>query len=250
MPALKALLIGGVLLILIAAGTFFFFPSLRPEFVEGWFRSARGFGPAKTPSEAVDKFKDAIKQRDYRTAATYCTREYAEQMVKAAKGAKNVGDEIDNITSVVENTSTKLDDNSKYALSMLEPFPALKILKVHYKEGESTATADVTDESGRAFSGDARYETWRVDQRILRSLTWGVRSPVSLKREGEGDKAVWKLDLPVTSALRECVDYLKENHDSYARALRKVKNEIKNDAASKSDIRERLKSELEEISRK
>src|SRR5262249_1640411 len=58
------------------------------EWLFGLFRKgiqqAKGYTPAKTPQEAMDKFKAAVKERDYESAALYCGPDYAEQLRKAA----------------------------------------------------------------------------------------------------------------------------------------------------------------------
>ena len=79
MRAIKVLVFGAIGLALVATVVFYFFPKTRPALVKKWFRTAEGFTAAKTPNEALDKFRDAIKKRDYETAATYCGGDYAEQ---------------------------------------------------------------------------------------------------------------------------------------------------------------------------
>jgi len=99
---LLLVVIGGAIL---ATGVFTFVPSLRPPIVNKWFRTAAGFSPAATPQEAIDKFKDCIKKRDYKTAAeVYTTGDYREQMLKVADKAKELGEMID---SLLYNMDTK-----------------------------------------------------------------------------------------------------------------------------------------------
>jgi hypothetical protein len=48
-----------------------------------------GYTPAKTPTEAMDKFREAILARKYKFAASYCTKPYAEQLERAHEGASH-----------------------------------------------------------------------------------------------------------------------------------------------------------------
>ena len=49
--------------------------------------TASGYGPAKTPVEAMDFFHKAIQDRKYNVAANYTTKEYAAQLKRAHHGA-------------------------------------------------------------------------------------------------------------------------------------------------------------------
>ena len=63
MHAGKAIALFAVIVLILAAGLFSFVPSSRPAVVKGWFRKAAGFSPAKTPSEALDKFLAGRSER-------------------------------------------------------------------------------------------------------------------------------------------------------------------------------------------
>ncbi len=60
--------------------------------VMGLFKQARlnakGYTPAKSPEEALDRFRKAVKDRDYEAAASYCGGDFVEQINKAAPGAR------------------------------------------------------------------------------------------------------------------------------------------------------------------
>src|SRR5438552_16751430 len=70
-------------------------------FKEG-YAAARGYSPAKTPDEALTRFREAVKEHDYETAASYCGGEYSEMMRKGAKAGQALAREIDNLVSNVE----------------------------------------------------------------------------------------------------------------------------------------------------
>ena len=207
--------------------------------------SAKGYTPAKTPEEALDKFRDAIKNRDFEAAASYCGGDYVEQINKAASGAKTLGDAIDNLQHNMDQEGVK-SDKVKLVLRLIEPFPRqLKVMDIK-KRGDDFAYAVLIEESGTPLKVDGRFEDWRIDPRLLRPLTRGMPNLVEVRRVGEGDKAQWKIHFPVTPELRDCVTYLAENASNYARSLDKVKYAIKRDAATKSDLERELRVELEE----
>ncbi len=118
-----------------AIGLFVFVEDSRPPIVKKWFRQAMGLGPAKTPTEALDRFREAVKKRDYATAAEFCDTDYREQVLKVAKSARKLGEAID---SLVYNMD-KHGVNSKKTLHMLrllEPFPkTFKVVDVKESEG-------------------------------------------------------------------------------------------------------------------
>ncbi len=81
------------------------------KLVDEGTQTAAGYRPAKTPTEAMDKFREAIQARKYKFAASYCTKPYAEQLLRADEGASLLGEEIDRIERYAENkqiTSDKL----------------------------------------------------------------------------------------------------------------------------------------------
>ena len=65
--------------------------------VWGYFQMARGYSPAKTPEEALEKFNKAIKERDYYTASEYCAGDFGKQMQKASAAAKAVATAVDGV---------------------------------------------------------------------------------------------------------------------------------------------------------
>src|SRR5262249_37410226 len=95
-------------------------------------------------------------------------------------------------------------------------------------------------------------ETWSVDGAMCRTIIGQIVQPgtrtqlLELVREGEGDKARWKFNIPVTEGLRKSVDHLKQTASNYVRPIDKVKYAIKKDAATKSDLLRELRTELQE----
>jgi hypothetical protein len=219
------------------------------EFVKGWFgkmtRQAKGYSPAATPRDALDKFREAVKDRDYETAATYCGGDYAELMRKSAKAAASLGTAIDDVKYNMEKNGVK-SDKARLALLLLEPFPTdFKITQVK-EQGEDRAYATIVEETGAPLKLDGRYENWNIDPLMCRSLAKGIPQLVELRREGQGDQKYWKIYFPVSPALNLSVDQLREKYQNYVRGLNKIKYEVVNDPVTKSDVEARLRTELEE----
>ena len=209
--------------------------------------AAQGYTPAKTPSEALDSFRKAVKDRNYTAAEMYLGGDYAEQFHKGSKNGQALGVAIDNLFHTMETTGTK-SDKVKLVLRLLDPFPAtLKVLKVE-QAGDKRAYALLTEESGSALEIQGTFQGWTVDPRMFRSLFRSVPPDgrVELAREGDSGNGQWKIYLPVTPQLRLCVDYLAENGSNYVNAINRVKEDLKNDATTKESLENALKKALEE----
>src|SRR4029077_20444595 len=57
------------------------------EAVEETVDTAAGFTPAKTPTEAMDKFREAIQARNYKAAKKYVTKDYADMLERSHTAA-------------------------------------------------------------------------------------------------------------------------------------------------------------------
>src|SRR5258708_16093040 len=102
-----------VVLALIGGGAYFWF------FMWDDYRNP----PAKTPTEAVDKFREAMKKRDYKAASKYCTKNFAEQLTKSSEAGKKLGEAIDNLASRMKDDGV-ITGEMEYVLFMNDPFPA------------------------------------------------------------------------------------------------------------------------------
>jgi hypothetical protein len=244
MHAIKVLFVLIVVGALGATGLFYFVPSTRPRFVQDWFRKASGFTPAKTPTEAIDKFKKALQDRDYETAATYCDPDYAEQLRKGAEGAQKLTRAIDSLRNSMEKHGVK-SDKVKAALYLLEPFP-LNVKTHDLKEKDDSAAAQLVEEgtSSTADTGKILVKHARLVHAFLPVVPWNGK--VELFREGSGDKAAWKLKIPVTPRLRDSVDTLKDSGTNYANAIQQVSDQVKNNPGTKAEVERELERALDE----
>jgi hypothetical protein len=237
--ALLLVLIGGSVL---AAGVFTFIPGTRPPVVKNWFRQASGFAPAKTPTEALDKFREAVKKRDYETAAEFCDKEYKEQLRKVAAGAKKLGDSIDSLAYNMDKHGV-VNPKTKLMLRLLEPFPkTFKVLDVKEKDDKATARIGEDDPIPQLDS-PIPQDFYTKHRHMIGALlpneiglSW---ESVDLVKEKDG----WKIVVPVTSRLRVSVDHLKDNATNYANGIKQVSDSVKNNPSTK----EQVQSELERV---
>jgi hypothetical protein len=243
----KALLIVLVVAVLGTAGVFLFVPGLRPGFVQTWFNKARGFTPAKSPNDALDKFKLALEKRDYQAASLYVSGDYKEWFDKGRSDAEAITTEIDNLRAAMKSNGVK-SDKGDLALFMLEPFPATFKYDVKESADSATATLNWNEEISR-FAGQ-NLQGWTVDNRAWNSLLPRITTfgpiQVTLKKESDG---AWRIQIPVqigNRQVKDTVDYLRKNGSNYKNALQSVKNEVKNNPTTKENFESALKTKLEE----
>jgi hypothetical protein len=227
-------------------GLFIFSPDTRPPIVKKWFRQAMGFGPAKTPTEALDKFRDAIKKRDYETAAEYTDKDYREQVLKVAKGAKKLGDAIDSLEYNMDKQGV-VSKKAQHILYLLEPFPkSFKVLDIKESSGGDSAVAKIADDSTQFTSEtmpDATFLTRNGN--MIKSLVPLVDlaqhyDTVELFKEA----GFWKIKFGVTPRLRITVEALKDSATNYANGILQVRDEVKNDHVTKGQIERELEQRI------
>lgn len=245
MHAGKAILLVVIGALVLAVGVFTFIPGTRPPMVKAWFRQASGFTPAKTPTEALDKFREAIKKRDYETAAEYCDKDYKEQLLKVAASAKKLGEAIDSLTYNMDKNGV-VNPKTKLMLRLLEPFPkSFKVIDV--KDSGKLAVAQIgEDDPIPQLETPIPQDFFTKHRHMLGSLlpnevgiAW---SKVDLVKDGEA----WKLAIPVTPRLRLSVDALKDNATNYANAVYQVRDEVKNNPVTKEGVQSELERRLNE----
>lgn len=245
MPAIKfaALVILG--LVVLAAGLFTFVPSVRPPIVKGWFRAAQGMSPAKTPTEALDRFRAAIKKRDYETAAEFCDKDYREQMLKVAKQAQKLGEAIDSLTYQMDKNGV-VNQKVKYVLRLLEPFP--RSFKYDVKEKGNRAVATLADDEP-APKLESPLEADFLTKHGNMIMTLMPNSPLETWQAVElvkDDTGVWRLVVPVTTRLQLSVNALKDNATNYANAILQVRDEVRNNPVTKEQVWTELSRRLNE----
>ncbi len=274
MPATKALLWVVVLALIVSSIVFTFMPSMRPGFVQAWIDQLGGFTPAQTPNEALEKFRECIRKRNYKTAAKYLDGDYREQFSMAADAATKLGDEVDNLQQAVQTVGLNAPAG-KLILEELQPFPKdfefttparpLKdeqyrvLSKLMPKEfppdeiktlGDKVASSTISIKLAATTDNPNRMNTGGMEPKIFLSLVPGTMTTprwdgiVALKESGNDKEKGWKIIFPLFTDVPLKVDYLKQNYGNYTQALKNIKQGVKNDAATKSTFEADLSKEL------
>lgn len=184
--------------------------------------TATGYGPAKTPVEAMDYFHKAIQDRKYNVAANYTTNDYAAQLKRAHPGASAIGAHADSIRAFATEKGF-MSDRLKYALNQLDPFPK------NFKTGPAPAV--VGDKATGTYIWEPlKFDTANplalgvegtfkeFDQRMFQTLLFQPVAPLAkIDLVKEGDE--WKLNIPSNPVFEANVTYFMDKQKSYNTAL-------------------------------
>jgi hypothetical protein len=248
MHGVKVLIFVGIVGIIGAALLFTFSPETRPPIVKKYVRQWSGLGPAKTPTEALDRFREAIKKRDYETAAEFTDTDYREQMRKVSKGAKKLGDAIDSLLYNMEKNGVN-SPKARHILRMLEPFPkSFKVVDIKESDSGNKAIAKIADDAeGLSPETAPRADFIRRNRNMILALVpveFGINfDTLELFKEETG---FWKIRLPVTPRLRTSVEALRDNATNYANGILQVRDEVKNNPVTKDQVLRELESRVGE----
>jgi len=240
-----------ILVAIVGFGAFVFF--VKPEWIgmakkkaEETIQGLKGYGPAKSPRDAAEKFLKAVKERKYDYAATYSTKDYADKLVKLHAGASSLGEAIDKLNSYLEEKQFKSDKTTQL-LFLLDPFPAeyLKFVDVKEVKGKN-------DDKGKqygifAFTPPAFPEGYRPNElskldpkfvglNALGAPTVANQGTHEIKSEGEGEAMVWKIDFKVSQPVHEAMEYFNSNYKSYVSGLDKFRADIRNHPTLKDKV--------------
>lgn len=231
---------------------------------------AGDFSPAQTPSEALDKFRECIRNRDYKTAAKYLDGDYREQFSKAADAATKLSEAIHALARDVDTVGLN-SPGAKVVLERLQPFPrnfeyevVRPIKDADYQMlstlfpvelppdemkalGDKVAKARLKMDAGKAGDNPTKMNLSGVEEKIFLSLVpVGLKWDgwVALKESGSGKDKSWKILFPKTSDIEPKVDYLTHNYLNYVQALKKVRHVIRHDAVTKKEFEANLSKEL------
>lgn len=224
---MRRMIVWGVLLALVAVGGFLYM--FNREGVMNWVDASRGYPKAKTPQEAVDLFKKALRARKYDKAAKYCTKDYAEQLKKAAEGGKEVGEAIDDVKYRLEKDGVSSKE-IETVLAWHDPFPAT----LDY------TLKNITDKDAALYvtATFAEYpKDYEVDAALLKGLYAEQQNPIAVLKEGEE----WKIDFKVTPDSRKRLDYFVQRAKAYSTAFRKMSEELRTERTTKAEVDKRFK---------
>ena len=234
----------------LATGVFYFMPGLRPAVVDGWFKVAQGYGPAKSPEECLEQFRKAIEKRQYDVARDYLMGDYQELFVKGSADARELARGLDDLADVMKSTQTK-SDKVDLMLYWLDPFPAFKYDIKHKSDDQAVAMIHWGPDEGRVRTGLAAISSERYDIPPLMLhalLPSGTALPSPMQVNLKQVNGVWKMAIPVQFGDRHVVssvETLRKNATNFRNALADIKNSIKNNPAVKQDFEREFKNNLE-----
>ncbi len=200
-----------------------------------WDEWVRGYPLAKTPTEAIDQFKKAIEARDYKMAARYCSKEYADQLKKADEAASKLGKAIDNLRYRFEQGGIKTSEMD-FVLFLHDPFPKnVDIIKGKETESQAEAKFSVSPPNVQ----EARTN-WDYDKFFVQALYAALPSQILISKQNDH----WVLAFPVSEPLQLSVNRLVSNYRDYQVAFEKLAVELRQDPSTKEDARTRFQKLL------
>jgi hypothetical protein len=237
----------GLVLVIILGG----FVWLKRDYLFGFgkqaMRSAAGLTPAKTPQEAVDKFRIAIQKNDYEAAASYLTGDYAEQMNRGSASATKLAEAIDSLAHQMK-TREKTSEQAQYTLRMLAPFPTEFEVDIK-KQGDDKAVGVITDKSAGGFSKINPNDLPKLDPLVAHALFPQAQLPFEFKQEGSGSEKHWKMNFPMHAAMSKSVEKLNAKSSDYVQALKKVTDKVQHEPMTGKDVESELKTNLEPLAK-
>ena len=185
----------------------------------------KGYGEAKTPDEALERFNKALEARNYKMASRYLDGDFQVAFRKQAKVAEKLAKAIDNFRHACKDRSLN-SDRVEAILLVLEPLPSRVSVPETPKEsaGGDKAVARITAEKSARIGGKAG---------LLITLK---------KVEG-----AWKIELPLDAAWRALFDDLDHNGQAYVNALDVVKERMKAGATTEETVFTDLRDEVKKV---
>lgn len=236
----------GLVLVIIIGG----FVYLKRDYLFGFgkqaMRSAAGLTPAKTPQEAVDKFRIAIQKHDFEAAASYLGGDYAEQMSRGAGSANKLADEIDSLLHQMK-TRERSSDTAVYTLRLLDPFPTEFEVPDIKKKSEDRHYAIIFDKSAAGLKDVNQSGVAKLDPLIAHALFPQAQAEVEFRLEGSGDDKHWKMYILMNAGMRQSVERLNAKAADYVQALKKVKDKVQHEPMTGKDVEAELRTELEAL---
>jgi len=218
--------------ILIFAGIIGGFWFLTKENMERGIASTKGYTAAKSPTEAMDKFREAIHARDYKSASYFTTKSYAELLTKSHANAKELGGYVDKIHNWGENKGL-LTDKLKVTLYSIDPFPK------NFKSGEAPKQ-DGDKKAVGAYKWEKPFE-WKgtpinfqdfkdLDQKMYTNILRvnAFQPVIKLVKDGEE----WKLDIITTPQWEAEVSHFNDRARTYITGLEALWNDLNRERIS------------------
>jgi hypothetical protein len=234
-----------VILILILGGVAFVFihePTRSWVFSsteEAAFR-AQGYRYAESPREALEFFAKAIKARNYKAAARYCSDDYAKTLVKGHNAGSSVGGQLDKIHNMLQEKGFMTPMSLDLVLGM-DPFPDTFKVNTDVKEITKGETAQGFFEpeprrppsTGRTLKVE---EAAGLDQKLFAKfcmMPYSFFGPLEIKKDNKG----WKIAF---YARPEDCDYFVERYQSYVEGYKAYADTMVNERKLKEDAAQEL----------
>lgn len=210
---------------------------------------ATGYVPAQTPTEAMDLFAKAIKNRKFSTAAQYVTGNYADQLKRGHEAAAEMGTVIDGIWEYAKNKGFD-SDSAMVMLLKLDPFPPhFTVSGAPVKKGDTKAVGALKMDT--LFYPNPNKINWgQFDPLVMTQplLVQGLFNPgAEIQEVVDGDKKIWKLKVDVNNTQADALTYYMSKHKSYLSALTIFKRDATN---NRHDTKEEFTSRLLEVIQK
>src|SRR5262249_26476013 len=164
----------------------------------------------------MDNFREAIHNRDYKSASYYCTKNYADMLRKSHDNAADLGNTIDRIRDW--GTSKGLmTDKLRVTLYALDPFPKnFKSGPAPKQEGENKAYGNYGWEVGYTLENPIvkNLEDMKLlDPRMFRNVlcVQAFAGKIQLVKAGED----WKIDVTTTPLWETEVSYFNDRCKTY-----------------------------------
>lgn len=225
-----------IFLLLIGGGAFFYFFLLEDT---QWPK-------AKTALEAIDNFNKAIKSRDLKHAAKYCSPAFAELLRKGDEAARKLGTAVDNLRSRMSSDGVSTTE-MEYILALHDPFmTTFTLTKVSEQETQVTASV----KNPMPTPPTESKETWTrpVFQLAYYRAFLNPKVPsVSVRVIKQTDG--WLIEVPFDKDTAASVEALVKKYRDYQNAFEVLSREIKIDRTVKEDVRKRLKELTDQAAR-
>ena len=235
-----------ILALIVLAALYFIF--LTPPWAKDLYLKARGYGPAETATDALDKFLKAVKNRDMDTASRFVTAEYAAQLKRGATATAEMGPILDGIYTYMKNKGLATDKSVTY-LHFLDPFPTNLSMGAAPKEIDATKARGFIklediwpDNSRAAFApGTQPAELAQMDPRMFSRVLMpqAILDPRGIELVKEGSE--WKLNLALAQGQVQYIDHYLNNYKSYHTRLSTFRRDVTND---RFDSKQKFESEL------
>lgn len=230
------------LIVLAAIGAGVFLYLFKREMVmEQYETYVLGFATAKTPEKCVEGFNKAIQDRNYKMLAKYCTKDYADLLIKSAEAGGEVGKAIDDLKFRMTKDGV-MTKEIEAVLYMNDPMPKAISAKVA-TAGESNAVVLLS--STEPSFDLAKAGVWDVDLAYIFGFHKDMLGSVKMVKEGKA----WKIDMPITPAGRDRMGRVVMVHKDYVNAFKKMSEEVRVERTTKEDVAKRLKELMTEAVR-